>query len=290
MTADASPENTERPAETRETSDTRAISLTLVRRGGERGAAPRARTHELTIARDTTLLAALHELRSEQEPGLAFRASCRHGICGDCTVRVNGQPRQACTTLLWSLADAHDGPVVVEPLAGFSVIRDLVVDLEGDGFWRTYRDARPWLEPGREPPAREYRVTPEEHARAASSDSCILCGACFSVCPITRSSGSAFVGPHALLKVHGRVLDPRDGAPAERLAQVAGDFGAFRCHGVFSCIDACPMGLDPADVIGELRQLARPRRRRALAAQRRARQAQQPAPASVVDTEGRDDG
>jgi succinate dehydrogenase/fumarate reductase-like Fe-S protein len=112
-------------------------------------------------------------------------------------------------------------------------------------------------------------VTPEEVAALNSAETCIMCGACFSACTIAGLNKN-YIGPHALLKAFLRVLDPRDSAPAERLAGVAGDDGIFRCHTIFNCIDACPKGLDPTQAIETLRKLAQ--RREQVEAQRRERQ------------------
>jgi succinate dehydrogenase/fumarate reductase iron-sulfur protein len=205
--------------------------------------------HAVEITPAKTLLAALLEIQAKQDPTLSFRASCRHGACGSCTVEINGRPRLACTRLLRAEVDRH-GRVIVGPLPGVRVLRDLVVDFAP--FWKAYRDAKPWLVRDEKPaPPREFRVRPDEVAAFEGADACILCGACWSACPVTRAG--RFDGPHALLKTHLRVADPRDLAPAERLRGVADDFGAYRCHGVLACAAVCPKGIDVSEAVFALR-------------------------------------
>ncbi len=206
-------------------------------------------THPVEITDTKTVLGALLEIQAEQDTSLSFRASCRHGACGSCTVEINGRPRLACTRLLRNEVDRH-GEVHVGPLPGVPVVRDLIVDL--GPFWKAYREAQPWLIRGENrAPRREFRVRPEETAAFEGADACILCAACWSACPVTRAG--RFDGPHALLKTHLRVTDPRDEIPRERLRGVADDFGAFRCHGVLACASVCPKGIDVSEAVFALR-------------------------------------
>ena len=210
---------------------------------------PSETDHAVEITDTKTVLAALLEIQAKQDTSLSFRASCRHGACGSCTMEINGRPRLACTRLLRSEVDRH-GRVHIAPLPGVPVLRDLIVDLAP--FWKAYREARPWLvrrENGA--PRREFRVRPDEMAAFEGADACILCAACWSACPVTRAG--RFDGPHALLKTHLRVTDPRDEIPAERLRGVSDDFGAFRCHGVLACASVCPKGIDVSEAVFALR-------------------------------------
>ena len=205
--------------------------------------------HRVEITPTKTVLSALLEIQGTQDSTLSFRSSCRHGACGSCTMEINGRPRLACTRLLRNEVDAH-GRVRVAPLPGVGVLRDLIVDL--GPFWKAYREAKPWLvRRANGAPRREFRVWPEEIAAFEGADACILCGACWSACPVTRAG--RFDGPHALLKTHLRVVDPRDEAPRERLRGVADDFGAYRCHGVLACASVCPKGIDVSEAVFALR-------------------------------------
>lgn len=215
----------------------------------ERPDLPRETSHNVAITPTKTVLSALLEIQATQDSTLSFRASCRHGACGSCTVEINGRPRLACTRLLKKDVD-ESGQIHVAPLPGAAVRRDLVVDL--GPFWKAYREAKPWLQRRANPaPRREFRVRPEEVAAFEGADACILCAACWSACPVTRQG--RFDGPHALLKTHLRVTDPRDEAPRERLRGVADDFGAYRCHGVLACASVCPKGIDVSEAVFALR-------------------------------------
>ena len=224
-------------------------TLRIRRFDAERPALLAETQHTVEITGRKTVLAALLEIQAAQDSTLSFRASCRHGACGSCTVEINGRPRLACTRLLRDEVDRH-GHVRVAPLPGVPVVRDLIVDLAP--FWKAYREAQPWLIRGESPaPRREFRVRPEETAAFEGADACILCAACWSACPVTRAG--RFDGPHALLKTHLRVTDPRDEIPRERLRGVADDFGAFRCHGVLACASVCPKGIDVSEAVFALR-------------------------------------
>jgi succinate dehydrogenase/fumarate reductase iron-sulfur protein len=132
------------------------------------------------------------------------------------------------------------------------VIKDLVVDRTV--FWEQYERVKPWLVPPEETPAKEFRVMPEEVAALENAETCIMCGACFSACPVVASN-KRYIGPHALMKALLRVLDPRDTITKERLDIVSNTDGSYRCHMVLNCIDACPKGLDPAKAIARLANL-----------------------------------
>jgi succinate dehydrogenase / fumarate reductase, iron-sulfur subunit len=223
--------------------------MVLRRFDPERPDLPSETEHTVEVTPTKTVLAALLEIQATQDSTLSFRSSCRHGACGSCTVEINGRPRLACTRLLRNEVDAQ-GRVHVAPLPGVGVLRDLVVDLAP--FWKAYRDAKPWLvRHANHAPRREFRVRPDEVAAFEGADACILCAACWSACPVTRAG--RFDGPHALLKTHLRVSDPRDLVPRERLRGVADDFGAYRCHGVLACASVCPKGIDVSEAVFALR-------------------------------------
>jgi succinate dehydrogenase / fumarate reductase iron-sulfur subunit len=209
----------------------------------------------LTPERDTTVLDALHILKAEQDGSLTFRRSCRHAICGSCAMNVNGRNILVCKTPLQDVLDGK-GQVTIRPLPFLPIIKDLVVDRSS--FWEQYLRVKPWLIPPDDIPEKEFRVSPEEVAALNNAETCIMCGACYSACQIVGLT-KEYIGPHALLKAFLRVIDPRDSAPAERLADLAGSDGVYRCHTIFNCIDACPKDLDPTKAIEILRKLAQKR-------------------------------
>jgi succinate dehydrogenase / fumarate reductase iron-sulfur subunit len=210
---------------------------------------------ELTPERDTTVLDALHKVKAEQDGSLTFRRSCRHAICGSCAMNVNGRNILVCKKPLRDVLDGK-GRVTVRPLPYLPIIKDLVVDRSS--FWEQYLRVKPWLIPPDDIPEKEFRVSPEEVADLNNAETCIMCGACYSACQIVGLT-KEYIGPHALLKAFLRVTDPRDSVPAERLADLAGSDGVYRCHTIFNCIDACPKNLDPTKAIETLRKLAQKR-------------------------------
>lgn len=209
----------------------------------------------VTTTPDTTILDALHQIKAEQDGSLTFRRSCRHAICGSCAMNVNGHNLLVCKTPLRSQLDGQ-GRVTIRPLPYLPIIKDLVVDRSN--FWEQYRRVKPWLVPPDDIPEKEFRVSPEEVAALNNAETCIMCGACYSACSVIGMT-KKYLGPHALLKSFLRVIDPRDTIVGERLADLSGDDGVFRCHTVFNCIDACPKNLDPTKAIETLRKLAQKR-------------------------------
>ncbi len=216
---------------------------------------PRMQDFQVAVEQDTTLLDALHEIKTHQDGSLTYRRSCRHAICGSCAMNVNGASMLVCNTPIQNHLDRR-GRVTIKPLPYLPIIKDLVVDRTS--FWEQYLRVKPWLIPSETAPEKEYRVSPEEMAALNNAEKCIMCGACYSACPVVGTS-KQYIGPHALLKAFMRILDPRDAAPAQRLEEVATDEGAFRCHTVFNCIDVCPKNLDPTKAIETIRELAQKR-------------------------------
>ncbi|HET7010846.1 MAG TPA: succinate dehydrogenase iron-sulfur subunit [Anaerolineales bacterium] len=215
---------------------------------------PHVESYRVPLTPDTTILDALHWIKHERDGSLTFRRSCRHAICGSCAMNVNGHNVLVCKTSL--SRQLTGGRVTVRPLPYLPIIKDLVVDRST--FWEQYLRVKPWLVPPEGKPGKEYRMLPEEVAALQNAETCIMCGACYSACQVVALT-KEYIGPHALLKAFLRVLDPRDAIPGERLREVAGHDGAYRCHTIFNCIDACPKGLNPTQAIETLRQLAQKR-------------------------------
>lgn len=203
----------------------------------------------------TTILDALNYIKAELDGSLTYRRSCRHAICGSCAMNVNGKNMLVCNTPLSSKL-TKDNQITIKPLPYLPIIKDMVVDRTS--FWEQYMRVKPWLMPVDNTPDKEFRVSPEEVAALNQAETCIMCGACYSSCQVIALN-KKYIGPHALLKSFLRVLDPRDSRPAERLEDVAGSDGVYRCHTIFNCIDACPKGLNPTQAIETLRKLAQKR-------------------------------
>ncbi len=216
---------------------------------------PYLKEYTIKVTPDTTILDALEEIKATQDGTLTFRRSCRHAICGSCAMNVNGRNTLVCNQRVNAHLDKK-GMVTIRPLPYLPIIKDMVVDRTS--FWEQYQRIKPWLVPPADTPETEFRMTPEEVAALHNAEKCIMCGACYSACTVTAFN-KKYIGPHALLKASLRVLDPRDNITDERLVEISGADGAFRCHTIFNCIDACPKNLNPTQAIETLRKLAQKR-------------------------------
>jgi succinate dehydrogenase / fumarate reductase iron-sulfur subunit len=216
---------------------------------------PHMEEYEVPMTSETTVLDALHHIKTEQDGSLTFRRSCRHAICGSCAMNINGSNDLACHRPLNESLD-HHGKITIKPLPFQPIIKDLVVDRTT--FWAQYMKIKPWLIPPDNIPEKEFRMSPAEVDALHNAETCIMCGACYSSCQVVGMS-KEYIGPHALLKSFLRTGDPRDSIPGERLEIVDGDNGVYRCHTIFNCIDACPKGLNPTEAIETLRKLAQKR-------------------------------
>lgn len=235
---------------------TNNVTLRIQRYNPDTDSRPYLKEFTLEAGRDMTILDALHEVKTVQDGSLTYRRSCRHAICGSCAMNVNGSNLLVCKTPLKDVVD-RKGRVTIRPLPYLPIIKDLVVDRSS--FWEQYVRVKPWLIPPEDAPEREFRVSPDEVTALNNAETCIMCGACYSACQVIGMN-KKYIGPHALLKAFLRVLDPRDAFPGERLADIAGGDGVYRCHTIFNCIDACPKGLNPTEAIETLRKLAQKRR------------------------------
>ena len=198
-----------------------------------------------------TVLDALFLIQREQDPSLAFRCSCRVGMCGTCAMSVDGVPRLACRTRVELL---RSGAVTVEPLPNLPVIKDLVVSLQP--FFEQWKKVLPALHPA-EPEAQQLVRVPagSRYARLTPRRrDCIACGACFAACGI-RGSNSAYLGPAAINKAFLRLMDPRDAAKRQRLEILNEEYsGIWRCHTQFNCTAVCPKGIPLTDSIVRLKR------------------------------------
>lgn len=214
----------------------------------EQGVGGRLEAYRVRVAERGMVVDALAAVQAEIDSTLAFRVSCRAGICGSCAVRVDGRERLACQTPLDSLGAGFR----VEPLRHLPVLRDLVVDL--DPFFERYGRVQPEFRP-RPDLAQPARVTAAERGLVERAIDCISCGACYSACDVAgRDPG--FLGPAALARAWALIGDTRDGDAARRLEVAAGGDGAWRCHSIGACDVVCPRAVAPALAIQALRRRA----------------------------------
>lgn len=197
------------------------------------------------------LLDVLIHIKRHADGSLGFRKSCAHGVCGSDAMRINGEDRLACKTLVRDVADADGGPVTVEPLRYFPVQRDLIVDQTG--FLEKYKSIRPYLI--NDTPVSEKERIQSPEARQAFDDptNCILCSACFSACPIPETNPD-FLGPAAIVQAARFNKDSRDQGFEERLPVLNDPNGVWPCQNHFACTRACPRGIKVTRLINETKR------------------------------------
>jgi len=206
---------------------------------------PDARENEADLT--DRVLDVLHDVKWHQDGTLTFRRSCAHGVCGSDAMLINGRNRLACKVLVKDLGRR----ITVEPLRGFPVIKDLVVDQ--DAFFRKYESVQPYLVTEGEPPARERSQSPAAREKFDDTTKCILCAACTTSCPSFWSNPN-YVGPAAIVNAHRFLFDDRDAGDAGRLAVLNESDGVWRCRTIFNCVEACPRGIDITRAIGEVKK------------------------------------
>lgn len=210
----------------------------------------REMTVELPGDRDLMVLDVLEMLKAE-DPTLSYRRSCREGVCGSDGINMNGRNGLACITPVSSVAKR--GKLILRPLPGLPVVRDLVVDMTQ--FYRQYEKVKPYLINDKPPPAQERLQSPEERAELDGLYECILCACCSTSCPSFWWNPDKFIGPAGLLQAYRFLADSRDTATAERLSELDDPFSVFRCRGIMNCVSVCPKGLNPTRAIGKIRTM-----------------------------------
>ena len=211
--------------------------------------APRMQVLELEVGPgDRMLLDVLVRLKAI-DPSLSFRRSCREGICGSDAMNINGKNGLACITNMRTLPTQ----VVLKPLPGLPVIRDLIVDLTP--FFKQYHSIRPYLVNDAPPPQRERLQSPEQRESLNGLYECILCACCTSACPSYWWNPDKFVGPAGLLQAYRFLADSRDTGTAERLDDLEDPYRLFRCRSILNCVDVCPKNLLPAAAIGKIKEM-----------------------------------
>jgi succinate dehydrogenase / fumarate reductase iron-sulfur subunit len=198
---------------------------------------------------DHMVLTLLERLKIEQDATISYRRSCREGVCGSDGMSINGTNGLACITHLSKL---NTNKIVIRPLPGFPVIRDLVVDMSQ--FYQQYERIEPYLQNDTVEPARERLQSPEDRSKLDGLYECILCACCTSSCPSFWWNTEKFVGPAGLLQARRFLADSRDTASEHRLSKLQDPFSVFRCRTIMNCANVCPKGLNPTHAIGEIRK------------------------------------
>jgi succinate dehydrogenase / fumarate reductase iron-sulfur subunit len=229
----------------------RIKSFRIYRWDPESGQNPRYDTFEIDLDNcGPMVLDALIKIKNEIDPTLTFRRSCREGICGSCSMNMNGRNGLACTTSMEELS----GEVRITPLPHMDVVKDLVPDFTH--FYAQYASIRPWLQTVTPAPSGKERLqSPEQREKLDGLYECILCACCSTACPSYWWNSDKFLGPAILLQAYRWLADSRDEMTGERLDQLEDPFRLYRCHTIMNCANACPKGLNPAKAIAETKKL-----------------------------------
>jgi succinate dehydrogenase / fumarate reductase iron-sulfur subunit len=228
------------------------MQVSIYRYDPDKDAAPYMQDLEIELpeGKDLMVLEML-ELLKIQDPTIAYRRSCREGVCGSDGMNMNGRNGLACITPVSQVA--KKGKVVLRPLPGLPVIRDLVIDMTQ--FYRQYEKVQPYLINDTPAPAQERLQSPEEREKLDGLYECILCACCSTSCPSFWWNPDKFIGPAGLLQAYRFLADTRDTAQAERLEELDDPFSVFRCRGIMNCVSVCPKGLNPTRAIGHIKQM-----------------------------------
>ena len=221
------------------------VKLTVMRFRPEQEVEPAFQTYEVPYRKDWVVLDALNYIKDNLDGSLSYRWSCRMGVCGSCGMMVNGEPKLTCASFL---SESLPGPIKVEPLRYFPIVRDLVVEMSD--FMRKLKKVKPWIVRRTKKPvsAGEYRQTPEELDSYKQFSMCINCMLCYAACPVYGLE-PGFMGPAVLALAQRYNKDSRDQSAKERLEICSEHDGIWQCTFVGECSKACPKGVDPAGAI-----------------------------------------
>ena len=220
------------------------IVLEISRYRPEQESKPTFQRYEVPLRKDWVILDALNHVKDYIDPTLSFRWSCRMGVCGSCGMMVNGEPALTCATFLEHYSP---GPIRIEPLSYFPVVRDLVIDMSG--FMNKLKKVKPWVIRHEEKKEEgEFIQRPDELADYKQYSMCINCMLCYAACPVFGLEQD-FVGPAALALAQRYNLDNRDQGNEERMKELSTDEGIWQCTFVGECSAVCPKNVDPAGAI-----------------------------------------
>jgi len=227
-----------------------SLELSIYRYDPEVDDKPRMQSYQVDLDKvpGKMLLDAMIYVKAHLDDTLSFRRSCREGVCGSDGMNINGTNGLACITQL----DTLSKKVVVRPLPGLPVIRDLVVDMQQ--FFNQYEKVEPYIQNDEAMPIKERLQSPEDRAKLDGLYECILCACCSTACPSFWWNPDKFIGPAGLLQANRFIQDSRDTKTQQRLAKLSDPFSLFRCRGIMNCVSVCPKGLNPTKAIAEVRE------------------------------------
>jgi fumarate reductase iron-sulfur subunit len=221
------------------------ITLQVARYRPEKESEASFQEYEVPYTKDWVVLDGLNYIKDELDGSLTFRWSCRMAICGSCGMMLNGVPHLGCETFL---RDYFPGPLRVEPLTHFPIVRDLAIDQHD--FLDKLQSAKPWLMPTQDPGAEPHRQTPRQLEDYYQYSKCINCLLCYAACP-QYGLNDRFTGPAVLALLHRYNADSRDGGKAERMPLVNAEDGVWGCTLVGYCSEVCPKAVDPARAVNQ---------------------------------------
>jgi len=225
------------------------MKISIYRLDPDKDKKPRMQDYEVERSpTDVMLLDLLIKIKA-QDDSVSMRMSCREGVCGSDAMNINGKNGLACITKI----DDLKHPIVIRPVPGLPVIRDLVVDM--DQFFEHYHSIKPYLVNHDEPPKQERLQSPEDRKKLDGLYECILCGACTTACPSFWWKPDKFIGPAGLLQAYRFLADSRDQATEDRLEVLDDPDRLYRCHNIMNCADVCPKGLSPSKAISQIKQM-----------------------------------
>lgn len=228
------------------------LTVSVYRYNPESDSAPTMQDFQVDTGGKDIMVLDVLALIKEKDEGFSYRRSCREGVCGSDGMNINGKNGLACITPL-SAAGLKGGKLVIRPLPGLPVIRDLVVDMSI--FYKQYEKVKPFLQNDTPAPAIERLQSPEQREKLDGLYECILCACCSTSCPSFWWNPDKFLGPAALLQAYRFLADSRDTKTEERLAALDDPFSVFRCRGIMNCVNVCPKGLNPTKAIGHVRNM-----------------------------------
>jgi fumarate reductase iron-sulfur subunit len=228
------------------------ITLKVTRYQPAHDEQPGVQPYEVPLRKDWVILDALNYIKDRLDGSLTFRWSCRMGVCGSCGMMVNGIPKLTCATFLFDYAP---GPVSVEPMKNFPILRDLVVDTSD--FLVKLTKSKPWIIRREEKPLDdgEYLQTPAQLDAYKQFSMCINCLLCYAACPV-YGLDPLFSGPAAIALAQRYNMDSRDQGAGERLDILSQHDGIWGCTFVGECTQVCPKHVDPAGAIQQYKLTA----------------------------------
>lgn len=229
------------------------MKVSIYRYNPETDKKPYMQDYDVDVPADKDLMVLdVLNLVKEQDSSVSYRRSCREGVCGSDGMNINGKNGLGCVTPLSEVKGGRE-KLIIRPLPGLPVIRDLVVDM--GVFYKQYEKIKPYLINNTPAPAIERLQSPEDREKLDGLYECILCACCSTSCPSFWWNPDKFVGPAGLLQAYRFLADSRDTAQEERLANLDDPFSVFRCRGVMNCVSVCPKGLNPTKAIGHIRSM-----------------------------------